>query len=226
MKVLISDYLSGLMPTHDYESEVIKSGLPDAEIDVFVYSDDKRAEFLEKMADVDALLTAYIHVDKEVFEKAPKLKVVSVAATGFDNVDLAEATKHSVGVCPIGEYCTIDMAEHTMALMLALNKNLKCYGYDIEHDHAWRYNAAEPPTRIGNQTLGIFGFGKIGKKVAAMAQAIGMKVIATDPYVEKATADALGVELVSPDEVFERADVISSHIVLYVKWWYNLVTNY
>lgn len=214
MKILISDYPSGLMPTHDYETQVLKSGLPDAEIEVFEYSDEKRAEFLERVEDADAILTAYLKIDKEVFERAQKLKVVSVAATGFDNVDLEEATKRGIGVCPIGEYCTIDMAEHTLALMLALNKNLKCYTYDIEHSYEWKYNAAQPPTRIGNQTLGIFGFGKIGKKVAELAQKLGMTVIATDPNVDKATAAALGVELLSPDEIYERADVISSHMNL------------
>lgn len=214
MKILISDYISGLMPTHDYEISIIKGGFPDAEIDIFEYTDDNREEFLNRISDADALLTAYIHVDKEVFERASKLKVVSISATGFDNVDLAEATKHSVGVCPIGEYCTIDMAEHTMALMLALNKNLKSYAYDIDNDYQWRYNKPEPPTRIGNQTLGIFGFGKIGKAVAKLAQGLGMKVIACDPYVQKSVAEALGVELLSQDEVFERADVISSHMNL------------
>ncbi|MEG2383749.1 MAG: NAD(P)-dependent oxidoreductase [Oscillospiraceae bacterium] len=183
-------------------------------MEVFEYTDEKRDEFLKKVSDADALLTAYIHVDKEILDAATKLKVVSVSATGFDNVDLAEATKHGVGVCPIGEYCTIDMAEHTMALMLALNKNLKCYAYDIEHKNEWKYNAAVPPVRIGNQTLGIFGFGKIGKSVAKLAQGLGMTVIASDPNVDKTTAAALGVELVSPDEIYERADVISSHMNL------------
>lgn len=203
------------MPTHDYEESILYTAFPDAEVCIFEYTDEKRDEFIKQMKDVDALLTAYVHVDKEVFDNAPRLKVVSVAATGFDNVDLVEATKHSVGVCPIGEYCTIDMAEHTMALMLALNKNLKCYTYDIEKDYEWKYDKPNTiPKRIGDQTLGIFGFGKIGKRVAKLAQGLGMTVIASDPNVDKGTAASLGVELVSPDEIYERADVISSHMNL------------
>ncbi|NCC67400.1 MAG: C-terminal binding protein [Clostridia bacterium] len=215
MKILISDYRSGLMPTHDYEESILYKAFPDAEICIFEYTDEKRDEFIEHMKDADALLTAYVHVDKEVFEKASKLKVVSVAATGYDNVDLNEATKRGIGVCPIGEYCTIDMAEHTLALMLALNKNLKCYTYDIEKNYEWKYDKPKTiPTRIGDQTLGIFGFGKIGKRVAKLAQGLGMTVIASDPNVSKDTAASLGVELVSPDEIYERADVISSHMNL------------
>lgn len=214
MKILISDYKASMMPVHDYEMEVLKNGLPDAEIEVYEYTDEKRAEFLEKMQDVTALLTAFIKIDKEVFEHAPNLQVISINATGYDNVDLSEATRCSVGVCPVGEYCTRDVAEHTIAFMLALNKNLKEYTYDIEKNHVWEYSVSNIPTRISNQTLGIFGFGKIGKAVAAMAKGLGMKVLATDVADKREDAKRLGVELVEPDVIYEQADVISNHMNL------------
>lgn len=203
-----------MMPFHDYETAILKLGLPEAEICVYEYTDEKREEFLEKIRDATALLTAFIRIDKEVFDCAPNLQVISINATGYDNVDLEEATKHSVGVCPVGEYCTLDVAEHTIALMLALNKNLKCYTYDIEKNYQWKYDTPSAPTRIGSQTLGIFGFGKIGRRVAKLAQGLGMCVIAHDPYVKKEEAKEYGVEMVKPDEIFERADVISNHMNL------------
>lgn len=214
MKILISDYKDSMMPTHDYEIQVLKAGLPTAEIEVYEYTDDKRAEFIEKMKDATAVLTAFTRIDREVLENAPDLKVISINATGYDCVDLSEATKHSVGVCPVGEYCTLDVAEHTMALMLALNKNLKCYAYDLENNHNWKYDTPKPPKRIGDQTLGIFGFGKIGRCVAKLAQGLGMSVIAHDPYVKPELAAELGVELVGKDDIFERADVITNHMNL------------
>ncbi len=214
MKILISDYKDSMMPEHDYEMQVLKAGLPNAEIEVYEYTDEKRDEFIQKMKDVTALLTAFTRIDKEVLENAPELKVISINATGYDCVDLAEATKHSVGVCPVGEYCTLDVAEHTMALMLALNKNLKCYSYDLEKNYNWKYDAPKPPKRIGDQTLGIFGFGKIGKCVAKLAQGLGMTVIAHDPYVKPELAAELGVELVDKDTIFEQADVITNHMNL------------
>lgn len=214
MKILISDYKASMMPVHDYEIEVLKKGLPDAEIEVYEYTDEKREEFYEKLEDATALLTAFIKMDKEAFEHAPNLQVVSINATGYDSVDLTEATKRSIGVCPVGEYCTWDVAEHTIAFMLALNKNLKEYGYDIEKKHAWEYNVENIPLRISNQTLGIFGFGKIGKAVAAMAKGLGMTVIATDIAERLEDARKLGVELVDPEEIYERADVISNHMNL------------
>ena len=214
MKILISDYKDSMMPTHDYEIAVLKSGLPDAEIIVHEYTDEKRGEFLDQLRDATALLTAFTRIDKEALEIAANLQVISINATGYDCMDLAEATKHSVGVCPVGEYCTQDVAEHTIALMLALNKNLKCYSFDVEKHFLWKYDAPPAPKRIGDQTLGIFGFGKIGKCVAKLAKGLGMTVIAHDPYVQEETASALGVELVEPDEIFARADVISNHMNL------------
>ncbi len=214
MKILISDYKDSMMPTHDYEEALLKAAFPDAEICVYEYTDENRSEFLTKISDADALLTAFTRIDKEVFEKAADLKVVSLNATGYDNVDLVEATKHSVGVCPVGEYCTLDVAEHTIALMLALNKNLKCYTYDIEKHFKWSYDTPKAPPRIGTQTLGIFGFGKIGKRVAKLAQGLGMTVIAHDPYVKQEDAAALGVEMVEPEDIYKRADVITIHMNL------------
>lgn len=214
MKILISDYKDSMMPSHEYETAILKAGFPDAEICVYEYTDEKRSEFLKQISDATALLTAFIKIDKEVLEHARHLQVISINATGFDNVDLVEATKHSVGVCPVGEYCTRDVAEHTIALMLALNKNLKCYSYDIEKNYQWKYDTPKAPNRIENQTLGIFGLGKIGKRVAKLAQGLGMKVIATDPLVTKEDAAGLGVEMVTPDEIYERSDVIANHMNL------------
>ena len=214
MKILISDYRASMMPSHDYEIQVLRKGLPDAEIEVYEYSDEKRAEFYEKLQNTNALLTAFIRMDREALEHAPNLQVISINATGYDCVDLPEATKRSIGVCPVGEYCTWDVAEHTIALMLALNKNLKEYTYDIEKKHVWEYSISNIPTRISNQTLGIFGFGKIGKAVAKMARGLGMQVIAMDIADKKEEAEKLGVEMVAAEEIYERADVISNHMNL------------
>lgn len=214
MKILISDYATGLMTTHDYEYDILKFSLPDAEIEVYVYTDERRDEFLEKMEDVDALLTAYIKIDKEVFDRSKKLKCISINATGYDNIDLKEATKRRVGVFPVGEYCTLDVAEHTMALMLALNKNIKHYISDIDERNLWKYDSVNSPVRIGNQVLGIFGLGKIGKRVLMLAKGLGMEVIAHDINVDREVAKSLGVKLVDKETIFRTADVIANHMSL------------
>ena len=82
MKILISDYRASMMPSHDYEIQVLRKGLPDAEIEVYEYSDEKRAEFYEKLQNTNALLTAFIRMDREALEHAPNLQVISINATG------------------------------------------------------------------------------------------------------------------------------------------------
>lgn len=88
MKVLISDYAGSMMPTHDLETRVLREGLgDDVKVEVYAYTDERRDEFFGRLADADALVTAFVQMDEEAFEHAPRLKVVSINATGYDNVD-------------------------------------------------------------------------------------------------------------------------------------------
>lgn len=214
MKIVICDYKDSMMPTHDIERKILLEGIEGAEIQIYEYKDEKREEFLQVVEDAQVILTGFVHIGKDVFERAENLICVSMNATGYDNVDLQEATKHSVAVFPVGEYCTKDVAEHTIALMLALNKSLKHYGRDIEERYIWKYDSVEAPLRIENQILGIFGLGKIGKQVAKLAQGLGMSVIAVDPFVRQEQAQAVGVRLVDAETIYETAHVISNHMNL------------
>lgn len=216
MKVLIADYAELLMATHDLETQVLKEGLgEECEVEVYVYTDEKRDEFYEKLADTDALLTGFIRMDAEAMGHAPKLKVISINATGYDKVDLAEANRRHIGVCPVGEYCTIDVAEHTICVMLALVKNLKRYMHALERDYHWDYLIAEPNQRLKDMTLGIFGLGKIGTAVALRAQGLGMQVMAYDKFISPTYAEDFGVRLAEePEEIYETADIITNHMIL------------
>lgn len=142
MKIVIADYAGSMMPSHELEKQVLSAGLPDCQICTYTYHDDQRADFLQLVHDADALLTAFIKIDEEVLAAAPRLKVVSINATGYDNVDLAAARRHGVAVCPVGEYCTADVAEFTITTMLALVRNLKAYLTDVDVHQQWRYDYA------------------------------------------------------------------------------------
>lgn len=215
MKILISDYPDSMMPTHDLEIETLKVGLgDDIDIEVYEYADERKGEFLEKLADADALLTAFIPVGADVMDAAKQLKVVSVNATGYDNVDLDAATARGIGVCPVGEYCTWDVSESAIAYMFALNKHMKFYQHQIDDEYKWDYAAAPQWPRLENQTLGIVGFGKIGKCTARKAKGLVERIVAYDPYVPDETFEAAGVERVSIDELLTQADVIVNHMCL------------
>ncbi|MEG2006874.1 MAG: NAD(P)-dependent oxidoreductase [Raoultibacter sp.] len=215
MKILISDHPDSMMPDHALEIETLVAGLgPDTEVEIYEYQEAAKEEFYEHLKDADALLTAFITVDAEAMDHAPSLKVVSINATGYDQVDLEEATKRGIGVCPVGEYCTWDVSETAIAYMFALNKHFKFYQKEIDARGKWDYAAAPQWPRMENQVLGIFGLGKIGKCTAGKVKGLVKEVIACDPYVDPQVAEALGVTLVERDELCARADVIVNHMCL------------
>lgn len=215
MKILISDYPDSMMPDHELEIRTLTEGLgPDTVVEVHPYSDDNRAEFYGHLADADALLTAFVPVDTEALDAGRNLKVVSINATGYDNVDLAAATARGIGVCPVGEYCTWDVSESAIAYMCALNKHFKFYTREIDIEHKWDYAAAPQWPRLQDQTLGIVGFGKIGKCTARKAKNLVGRIIATDIKGDDAAFEELGVERVSPEELLAQADIIVNHMNL------------
>lgn len=215
MKVLISDHPDSMMPSHELEIETLKAGLgQDLEVEVYEYDPEKHAEFLERLGDADALLTAFVTIDEAVMEAAPKLKVVSLNSTGYDQVDLEAATARGIGVCPVGEYCTWDVSESAIAYMFALNKHLKHYQTDIDVRHEWNYASAPQWPRLENQTVGIVGFGKIGRCTARKAAGLADRVIAYDPYVSEEVFAEQGVEKVDIDALLEESDVIICHMFL------------
>ncbi|GGE25112.1 NAD(P)-dependent oxidoreductase [Streptococcus himalayensis] len=212
MKIVITDYPDSMMPNHDYEIQMLKQGLGEnTNIVIYEYKDN-REEFYQVIKDADAILTAFTPIDAQAIRHAEKLKVISINATGYDNVDLQAANQRKIGVCPVGEYCTKDVAEFTISMMMILVKNIKYYQYDIEKHYQWRYNCTEPNQRLSDMTLGICGLGKIGKMVAKKALGLDMKVIACDPFIEPPSD--LNVKLVSKEELFEQADIITNNMNL------------
>lgn len=215
MKVLISDYKDSMMPDHNLEIEILKEGLgQDTEIDIFEYTDDNREEFLNKLSDVDALLTAFIPIDKEAFERAKSLKMISLNSTGFDKVDLDEATKRGVGVSPVGEYCTQDVSEGAVAFIFSLVKGLKHYQKEIELELRWDFASPSGEYRVENQTIGIIGLGRIGKCTAKKMMGLSGKIIANDPFIDQQDGADIGVDMVDLDYLLDNSDIIINHMNL------------
>ena len=216
MRVLISDYADSMMPSHDLEMETLRAELgEDVEIEVLAYRDEERERFLESLSKADALLTAFVQIDKEAFERAPHLHVIAINATGFDNVDMDAATAHGVGVCPVGEYCTWDVSEAAIAYLFALNKQLKAYNRDVEVNHRWDFAGQPMVPRMESQTLGIFGFGKIGRCTARKASGLVKEIVAYDPFLPDDVFESQGVRhATDPEQIFAEADCIVNHMAL------------
>lgn len=211
LKVLISDY-PNVLAERDLSIEVnlLKEFLPaDSEITVYPYVNED--EFIERMSGVDVLLTAFLPLKEDILGKFPDLKGIAVNATGTNTIDTDYAEKLGVAVLNLGAYSTEDVANHTIALLLALNQKLFIHRKFIVAGF-WSYQKAGEVKRLSSQTLAIFGLGRIGQAVAKRAKSFGMSVIAYDPFIPEEVADQLGVKLVSIETIQAEADVISLHL--------------
>ncbi len=202
MKIVIADDLpqsavSLLQAASDFQV-VNKPGRP-------------KPELLADLSDADALLVrSATKVTKDVLESASKLRIIARAGSGVDNVDLEAASSKGIVVTNAPGGNSISVAEHAMALMLALARSVSTA------DNAMKQQRWEKKSLLGaelrDKTLGIVGFGRIGQAVAHRARAFGMKILAHDPFIGAQIGTELDVELVSLDQLCAYADYISLHL--------------
>uniref|UniRef100_A0A1J3EQP2 D-3-phosphoglycerate dehydrogenase n=1 Tax=Noccaea caerulescens TaxID=107243 RepID=A0A1J3EQP2_NOCCA len=171
-------------------------------------------ELNTKISLCDALIVrSGTKVGREVFESSRgRLKVVGRAGVGIDNVDLSAATEFGCLVVNAPTANTIAAAEHGIALLAAMARNVAQADASVKAGE-WKRNKYVGVSLVG-KTLAVLGFGKVGTEVARRAKGLGMRVIAHDPYAPADRAHAIGVELVSFDEALATADFISLHMPL------------
>ncbi len=163
------------------------------------------------LADADAIVVrSATKVTGTLIATAPKLRVIARAGTGVDNVDVPAATARGIVVMNAPGANSISVAELAMAQILALARHLPAA------DAAMKQGKWEKKKFLGEEirdkTLGLAGLGRIGQEVARRASAFGMRIIAHDPFISEVVAATLGVELVSLDDLFARADYLSLHM--------------
>jgi D-3-phosphoglycerate dehydrogenase len=181
-----------------------------AQVDVKIKLDPSQLKAI--IGDYDALIVrSQTKVGAEVIESGKKLKVIGRAGVGIDNIDVDAARSGIVVVnAPTGNI--IAAAEHTIALMLALARNVAQANSCLK---AGKWQREElVGTEIRNKTLGIIGLGNVGSEVAKRVQAFEMRIVAHDPFVSKDYARNLKVELMSLDQLLREADFITLHVPL------------
>src|SRR5271154_7070976 len=170
------------------------------------------AALLSEIVNADGLIVrSATKVTSALLDRAEKLRVVGRAGVGVDNVDMDAATHRGVLVMNTPGGNAVSVAEHTLALMLALARSVPQANAAI---HAGRWEKTSSGTELRGKTLGLVGLGRVGSEVARRARALEMKVLAYDPYVTPAAARELDVELISFEELLKRSDVISLHTAL------------
>jgi len=201
VKILVAEKIA------DSGIELLKK---DFEVDVLL--DLSPEDLAERIGEYDGLIVrSATKVTPELIERAGRLKVVGRAGTGVDNVDLEAATKRGILVVNAPESNSVAAAEHTLALALALCRNVpQAHAALVGGEWARsRYKGVE----LYGKTLGVIGFGRIGQLVAQRALAFGMTVLGFDKFVAPERFRELGVEGVeTTDELYERSDIITIHL--------------
>ena len=165
-------------------------------------------------AGCSAIMTCWARTSSRVIQAAlPDLKGIARYGIGLDNIDVDFASANGIPVVNVPTYCVIDVAEHTVGCILALNARLSFFDRRIRQD-SWNIQEALPMRRLRGKRLGLIGLGNIGRQVAAMAAALGMEVVAFTPGLTPQRAGEAGAQAVALDELLSTADFVSLHAPL------------
>ncbi len=172
----------------------------------------------ERIKDADVVFITKTPLGAAQFDAAPGLKLICVVATGYNMIDTAEAARRGIAVCNAPGYSTESVVQHTFGLLLELCIHIGEYS-PLAHGPRWVENTGFsfldfPVTEISGKTLGIVGFGTIGRRVSEVARAFGMNVLYNRRSGPDAALDADNIRYATLDELFAKSDVVSLHCPL------------
>lgn len=214
-KIALVDYDNHIM--YDYSMYKAEFDKDEYQVDEIKFHEGKEEAFVKALDGYDALIQSggFFAFTPEMIKALSTVKIIYVIGTGFVSELAAAAEEAGIMYCIVSDYSTKEVADHACALILALNRHLFGFNRAIQQDHVWnsRMFKGDMP-KIEGLTLGICGFGAIGRAVAERMQVFGMNVIAYDPYVKPELAEEMNVKLVSFDEVLENSDYIENAMAL------------
>ena len=203
MRIVISDYA---WPNIDIEKDYFKS----KSIDLYVSSG--KEDLIDKIKDADGLLFCFQDIDETVLRSAKNLKAAQRYGIGVDNINIKVATELGIVVSNIPDYCIDEVSDHALSMILAINRMIVP---DSKMVKLGKWNDVKKSNRVfrlSDATLGVVGFGRIGRRLANKAKVLGLNVIAYDPYINEEVYD--GVKIVSFDQVISSSDILSLHVPL------------
>jgi D-3-phosphoglycerate dehydrogenase len=184
------------------------------------------AEILEGLAEVEAATAPWAGDDvvgllvgpdypvgAEELDRLPALKIVATCSVGYDHVDTDAAASRGVWVCNVPDYCVEEMADSSIALLLALVRGVVALDRSVRAG-GWDHTVAGALRTFRGTRLGVIGFGRIGQAVAARALALGFEVCAVDPHLPDETISAYGVTPATLDDALESCEAFSLHALL------------
>lgn len=204
--VLVTDYA---WPNLDVERAV----LAEADAELLVAETGSEDELIDLAPRADAIMTCWQQVTAPVLEAAHRCVTVARYGVGLDNIDVAAATRLGIIVTNVPEFCTTEVADHTMALLLGHARHIARFA-EATRAGGWDNRAFAPMHRLGGQVMGLVGYGNIAQQVAQRAQAFGYQVVAYSPSRAGRQPEG-GVRFAaSLVELLRAADVVSLHLPL------------
>jgi len=201
MKVLISD------PTPDETVELMRQEGIDVDVNTGL-SEDELVSIIPAYDGV--VVRSGTKMTERVIDAAKNLKIIGRAGVGVDNIDIPAATQRGIIVANAPGGNTVSTAEHTLALMFAMARNIPAAVKSVKEGKWERKKFLG--TELNGKTLGVLGLGRVGYEVARRANSLNMNVIAYDPYISEERAADIGVQLAEMSEVIKKADVITIHV--------------
>lgn len=182
--------------------------------DVVVYERTPAGLVAERCREADVVLTNKTPITRDAVVELPRLKLISVLATGYNIVDTAAAKEKGIVVCNVPGYSTASVAQQTIALLLELTNNAGRHNTSVANgdwvrSKDWSYTVA-PVIELADKTMGIVGFGNIGRQTAAIAAALCMRIL----YHTPAKKADVAAEYATLEEMFAKSDVVSLHCPL------------
>ena len=203
MKVVISDYV---WPNIDIEKNFFDS----KNIELVVSKN--KFDLKKQIVDADGLLFCFESIDEDILRSSKNLKVAQRYGIGVDNINIEVATELGIVVSNIPDYCIDEVSDHAMSMILSLNR-LLARDSDLVKKGLWNEIKKDKRVyRLSEATLGLLGFGRIGRRISKKAKNFGLKVIAYDPYLNEKEID--DVEIHSLNKVLKDSNIISLHLPL------------
>ncbi len=208
-RILVTDYA---WPSLEPEKGVL--GPVGAELVVSPGGQESPEALLAEMArDVDAIMTNWAKVTRNVIEASPRCKIVARYGVGVDNIDVATATERGIVVTNVPAYCVDEVSDHALSLLLVQARRVVVYDRAIRSGK-WDVKVGDPVRRIRGKKLGIIGLGRIGSCLAGKAKALGLEILAYDPYLGDAKIRERGGQPVDFPTLLKESDFISIHAPL------------
>jgi D-3-phosphoglycerate dehydrogenase len=192
-------------PTLAPEREVLAG-----RVELTVHQENREDRLADLCREADGIITQYGVFSRAVLAALPRCRVIARYGVGVDTVDLAAATEHGIVVANVPDYGTDEVSTHAVALVLALHRRIVTYDRSVRSGR-WDFQAGAPVPRLRGSTLGVVGFGRIGRMVAEKLRPFGLRILVADPLV---TVVPDWAELVQLDDLLAGADIVTLHCPL------------